>query len=538
MHAWHPENVKSVVKVCRLVVCLLLAGCAAWAATKAEELFERAQKAERGGKLVDAYILYAEAAAANPNNFSYWQHAQALRPVASLTSVSQPKIAELSPEEIDQSLFGRIPEQELAQARKPLPPPAQLKATTGRHDFDFNGDSRSLWEQLAAALHLKVAFETQYQPTRPFRFQVTDMDYRDALRALEAATNSFLVPVTDELIFVANDTTQKRTDFERTVAVVIPFTEAISVQEVQEVATSVRGTLDIQKLMVDTQRHLILVRDRVTKVRLAQMLLEDLMRPRAQVAVDVEILVTDRSSALNYGASLQTAYSLVNFPMKSNLMNIIPSGFTNFLAFGGGASVLGLGITSASLFATVSKSNAKSVMESEVVALDGQPSTLHVGDKYPIVTNVYIGTTSGTSGQVYTPPPTFNFEDLGLLLKVTPHIHGTEEVSLDLDVEFKLLGSASVDGIPVVSSKKYESKVTLKTGEWAVLAGLMTASESRTLGGIPLLSAIPLLRSNSVNRDEGQALIVLKPHLLVEPPTESPTWQAWSGSETHLPSEL
>ena len=93
---------------------------------------------------------------------------------------------------------------------------------------------------------------------------------------------------------MANDTPQKRTDFERTAAIVVPFTETISVQEIQEVATSVRGTLDIQKLMVDTQRHLILIRDRVTKVRLAQKLLEDLMRPRAQVAIEVEILTTDR----------------------------------------------------------------------------------------------------------------------------------------------------------------------------------------------------------------------------------------------------
>ena len=112
------------------------------------------------------------------------------------------------------------------------------------------------------------------------------------------------MPVSDQLIFVANDTAQKRTEFERTAAVVIPFTETISVQELQEIATSVRGTLDMQKLMVDTQRHLILMRDRVTKVRLAQKLLQDLMRPRAQVAVEVEILTTDRSSSLNYGLSL------------------------------------------------------------------------------------------------------------------------------------------------------------------------------------------------------------------------------------------
>jgi hypothetical protein len=76
------------------------------------------------------------------------------------------------------------------------------------------------------------------------------------------------------------------------------------------------------------------------------------------------------------------------------------------------------------------------------------------------------------------------------------------------------------------------------TGQWAVLAGLMTASEARTITGIPILSLIPLLRSNKVNTEYGQTLIVLKPHLLVLPPTESATWRAWCGTETKLPSDL
>ena len=118
-------------------------------------------------------------------------------------------------------------------------------------------------------------------------FELTDADYKETLRALEAATNSFLSPVTDELIFVANDTTQKRTEYERTAAVVVPFSETETVQELQEIATSVRGVLDMQRLMVDNQRKLILMRDRVPKVRLAEKVLQDLLRSRAQVEVEV-----------------------------------------------------------------------------------------------------------------------------------------------------------------------------------------------------------------------------------------------------------
>jgi general secretion pathway protein D len=521
--------------VCRLF-CVLLVAILAWGADNAALLFQQAQKAERAGQITRAYLLYAEAAAADPKNLVYWERAQALRPMASLLKETQPLPKDLAPEKVDRTLFGSISDQDFDQARRPLPP-ATLEATPGRQDFDLRGDSKSLWEKIAAAFHLMVIFDTAYQPVPALRLQLDSADYRDALRSLEAATNSFLTPVSNRLIFVANDTAAKRTEFEGTAAVVVPFPETMSVQELQEIATGVRGTLDMTRVMVDTQLHLILVRDRVTKVRLAEKLLQDLLRPRAQVAIEVEIMTTDQSSALSYGLSLPTSLSLVNFSNKANLLYAIPAGYANFMTFGGGASLIGFGVTSAQLFANVSKSSSSTVLHSEIVALDGQASTLHVGDKYPLVSNAYIGNTSG-GGTVYTPPPSFTFEDLGLVLKVTPHIHGTDDVTLDVDAEFKLLGATSIDGIPIIASTKYESKTRVMTGEWAVLAGLMTSSEARSITGIPILSRIPLLRSNNINTDYGQTLIVLKPHLLILPPSESLTWRAWCGTETKLADAL
>ena len=264
---------------------------------------------------------------------------------------ARPSCPIFASDKIDRTLFGTITDADLEEARKPLPP-TRLQAEPGRRDYDFQGDSKALWEQVAAALHLKVLFDADYKPTRAFRFELTNADYREALHALQAATDSFLVPISQRLIFIANDSTQKRTEFERTAAVVVPFPEAISAQELQEVATSIRGVLDSQKLMVDTTRHLILIRDKVSKVRLAEKLLADLLRPRAQVTIDVEILTTDLSSSLSYGLSLPTSFALSSFLNRANLTNAyIPSGFSTFLAFGGGASLLGLGITNAQLFA-------------------------------------------------------------------------------------------------------------------------------------------------------------------------------------------
>jgi len=514
------------------LAAVLLAG----AANNAEQLAKQAEKAERDGQIVKAYLLYAEAAAADPGNISYWKRAQELRPTANLIEASPPKPPGLASEKLDRTLFGAISDKELEEARTPLPPP-QLKAAAGPRDYDFRGDSKELWERVGAALQLKVLFDPQYQPTRPFRFQLEAADYRAALRALQAATDSFLVTVGEQVIFVANDTQQKRTDYDRTAAVVQPFPETLSVQEIQEVATAIRGVLDAQKVTVDTERRLILVRDRVTKVRLAQKLMEDLLRPRPQVTVDVDLMVTDISSSLSYGLSLPTSFPLVVFPNRSNWLTTIPSGYSSFLAFGGGASLIGIGLTSAQLFANVANANSDTLFESQMVAVEGLPASLHVGQKYPIMTSGYFGATS-TSGQTYTPPPTVSFEDLGLVLKVTPYIHGPDDVTLEVSAEFKLLGASSANGIPVVENTKYESKVHVAEGQWAVLAGLMTASEARTVTGIPILSRIPLLRQTTVTKDEGQTLIVLKPHITIPPPGETASWRAWAGSETRLPEEF
>jgi len=505
------------------------------AATPAEQLFHQAQKAEHDGEIVKAYLLYAEAAAADPTNISYWDHAQTLRPTASLIDPSPPKI-EFPSEKIDRTLFGHIGAADLEAARKPLPPP-QLTAEPGRRDYDLHGDSKALWEEVAQALHLKILFDNDYKPTPAFRFELTAADYRDALNALQAATNSFLVPISRRLIFIANDTTQKRTEFEQTAAIAVPFPEATSVQELQEIATGIRGALDSQKLVVDTTQRLILIRDRVSKVRLAQKLLEDLLRPRAEVSVEVEILTTDVSSSLNYGLSLPTSFPIASFLSRANLTNYIPSGFSTFLAFGGGASMLGVAITNAQLFASVTNSHSESIFKGQVVAVDGQPASLHVGEKYPIMTSGYFGnTTSG--GTTYTPPPTISFEDLGLVIKVTPHVTGANKVYLDLDAEFKQLGASSANGIPVVQNTQYQSKVDIEGGEWAVLAGLMTKQEALSIGGLPIIGRIPFLGNKTITKDEGATLIVLKPHVIIAPPSETPALKAWTGSETRLPAEL
>lgn len=134
------------------------------------------------------------------------------------------------------------------------------------------------------------------------------------------------------------------------------------------------------------------------------------------------------------------------------------------------------------------------------------------------------------------PPPSFTFEDLGVNLKVTPRIHGMDEVTLDLETEFKVVSGQSLNGIPVISSRKITTKLRLREGEWGVVAGLLTSSEARTIHGIAGLSSIPvlgqLLRKTNKDESTSDVLLILKPTLLNLPLDQYVTPTISTGSDT------
>jgi hypothetical protein len=155
---------------------------------------------------------------------------------------------------------------------------------------------------------------------------------------------------------------------------------------------------------------------------------------------------------------------------------------------------------------------------------------------------------AGSSGSIgsnvglYPPIPTFTFEDLGLLLKVTPFVHSLDEVTLEIEVEFKMLGSGSLNGVPVIANRKYQGKIRLKTSEWAIVAGLLDETKSNTVTGIPGVKDIPglgvLLRENYKSSDKNNVLVVIKPRVTSLPGSEYAGHPIWVGTETRPLSPL
>jgi general secretion pathway protein D len=506
----------------------------------AERLFKAGQKAEKAGDKFHAFLLYAQAASLEPNNSEFAMRRTAMQADAGLSARTPVERAAMNDAWRSGEIDGEpLTDEEKLEAKVARLPP-RLKRSEGLKNFDFSGDPRTVIEKVLADFGLIAVFEAGYQAPSTFRFHLENSGFEDTLRILEAMSNSFLVPVNERVALVVRDTAQKRTEMSPAMAIAIPIPERISVQDAQELMTGVAQTLEIRKFSMDPVKRVVYLRDQVTKIMAARAMFDELSRLRAQIEVDVEFLEVTKSSSLGYGLQLPTSSSIVNFSsFLGNSGAGASSGFTQFLTFGGGATFFGIGIAASAVMATFSKSDSDTILKSQIVTLDGQPATLHVGEKYPLVTASYSGGSTasignGASGLVA--PPTINFEDLGLTLKITPSVHEGGEMTLDVSSEFKVLGATDANGNPAISTRKYAGKVRLKNDESAVVAGLVGTVDGDTRTGIFGLASIPwigrLLRSNTINHSTDEVLLVLKPRLVAPGPWEDELRPIWLGTET------
>jgi Flp pilus assembly secretin CpaC len=113
--------------------------------------------------------------------------------------------------------------------------------------------------------------------------------------------------------------------------------------------------------------------------------------------------------------------------------------------------------------------------------------------------------------------PQVQYQDIGLTLKVTPTMMGTNRVSLKLDFTLSSLAGASLNGIPVLNNREYNAITSVRVGETALLVSALTRQESDAITGLPGLSEIPGFQgttNKNSNMDVSELAIVITPHLV------------------------
>lgn len=504
----------------------------------AKALARKAKRAQKAGRDSEAFLFYSQAAARLPSDKHYKALMESLRARSERDAQSGGLVAgepsdALSPEDVFSSLTAR----EYASDRQ-LEAPPSLKAKPGLQDFDLNGNARSLFDQVAQRFGLETVYDGDYPPAgSQIRFRLSGIDYREAIHDLEAATGSFVVPLSARLFMVAKDTPQKRNDLEQSIELSIPIPQAVTTQELTEIGQAVKQATNVDKIAWNTAQSEIVIRDRMSRALPAEALLTQLFGSRTDIAIDLEFLEVDDSDIRNYGFNVTNSFQAIYLGQILNNAITAPSGVANLLTFGAGKTLIGISVAQAQAMFNETLSATKTLFRVQMRATDGQAATFHVGEKYPIETSGYAGTVpAGTTGTVYAPPPAFTFEDLGVSLKITPHVHGMGEMTLAVETSYELLTGSSVNNIPVIGRRSINSQVRLRNDEWAVVAGLINPSDSKTVSGFRGLAQIPIIgnlfKQTTTDKENTNVLIAIRPHLLSLPPDQTVTRGLRVGSET------
>ncbi|MGD1073579.1 MAG: type II and III secretion system protein [Bryobacteraceae bacterium] len=500
-------------------------------------LAKKAGRARKKGQFAQAYLLYSEAAALVPGNRKYKAQMELLETRAANQSKPVPPTGSASVPEpvLPEDAFDSITAAELAKARDLNSIPS-LRAKPGKQNFDLSGDARTLFDKVAQSFGLETVYDGDY-PKNGARivFRITDADYREALNDLDAATGSFVIPLSSRLLMIAADTPAKRTDLEQTMEIAVSVPQVLTTQELTEMAQVVRQTTNVEKISWDTVRSQIVIKDRVSRVMPAVALLEQLISYRPQVMIELQFIQVNSSDVVNYGFTAPNNIPAVYLGGILRDVAVIPSGVTSLATFGGGKTLIGLAVAQAGAMFNQTLSTSNTLYQTQLRSVAGQPATLHVGEKYPVITQAYAGGVSTTSPGVYAPPPSYTFENLGLQMKITPFVHGMGEVTLTVETSVEVLAGQSVNSIPVIGRQSLNSQVRLRNDEWAVVAGLMNPSKSKGTTGFWGLAEIPFLgnlfRQVSTDDEDNDVLIAIKPHLMSLPPDQIVTRPLRVGSD-------
>lgn len=528
----------------RWLVSLGLLGLIAvycWGGEK-DRLFKQARKAEKAGKHLEAYLLYSQARALEPTRERYILAAEGVRgraaqelavaglveAAASLggSSGSPPQSARPVPPEVIKPI-GPAELQEVSRLR----PPVELEPENKLTDFRLKGSIQETYEKVAREFGLDVLFDSDYQGSQKTRFELSGCDFQQAILALNDVADSFIVPISPKLFLVAADNKQKRTELEPVIAVLQPIPDAITPEEVTELSQAVQQSLEMKRLQIDTTRRQVFMRDTVTRVRLAQAMLAHLSKPKGEMVLDVELIAVSDSDRLRLGLALPSAFPVETLSTLWNNQPAVAEGVTNLLGIGGGQSVFGLAIGASSLVANRLTSESRVMSRFRIRATSGTKANLHIGERYPIINARFSPIVANDQvqgsiddGTFVEPFPSFTFEDLGLVLDIVPQVHSAKEVSLQFEVQFRLLTGSTANDIPIISNRQFKAYARIVEGEIALISGIAVAQTFKVRTGVVGLSEIPWL-GNLFKRHTRESLVsdlllVMQPHVVRLPPAE------------------
>jgi type II secretory pathway component GspD/PulD (secretin) len=437
----------------------------------------------------------------------------------------------------------------------------RLRPAPGLKSFEFKGGSTEFLQQFTKAYGVTGIAEQGFQ-SRPVRIKLDNVGWEQGSAIVSKVCKALMIPMGSDQVLLATDSEENRRDLVRMSLRTFYVPGEATQQDITEMATALRVMFDLRYITPNVKTGTIVIRAAQPTMDAVAQFLDGLRGEEPTVMLNVKIFAISTAFTRDLGASVPTEFTVFNVTseVKSLLSSSTYSEIVSaleaagqtvnadtilaaliasasslgtssplsqpFATFGGGLTLSGVTVPSTSLSFSVDSSMTRTVDDVMLRAAHGKAATFKVGERYPIVSTKYsassatssllsaLGVSTGTSTTV--PSPQFNYEDIGLVLKATPHVNGNL-VSLDYELTLRSLGATQVNGLPLLVNQENKGSISTMDGESVVIAGMVDQSQMASIDGIPLLSSIPVLggafSTTTREKTASELLIVVTPHL-------------------------
>lgn len=185
----------------------------------------------------------------------------------------------------------------------------------------------------------------------------------------------------------------------------------------------------------------------------------------------------------------------------------------------GTSTTLDVPVFGIALRALAETSQVDILSDPSILVMDNEEATINVGRNvpFPVSSGFDVNRNAIVS---------YQREDVGITLKVTPQINESNYVTLEVSLEVSEVEGGDNGGLSaqtagfITSERKVENTVVVRDNQTIVLGGLIGNTKSETVSKVPILGDIPLLgvlfRSKSVTDRRTNLLIFLTPHVISE----------------------
>jgi general secretion pathway protein D len=387
-----------------------------------------------------------------------------------------------------------------------------------------------VYQAIGKAAGINVLFDPDYTSKR-IMVDLNNESLLDALRIVGTMSNTFWRPITDNTIFVAQNSRQKRQDLDETAVQTFYLTNAWQQNDLTDVQTAVRNILTGIKIYGVPSQNAIVIRGTPDELLLAQKLINDLDKARSEVVVDIAVLEVSKNWERTLGIAWPSSVGIaLQSPNSSTSTTSTSTATTGTADTGTTPSLYDLSHLKASEFAVtigsatanllLTDSNTKILQNPRIRATDAQKATMKIGERIPIATGSYQtgAATAVVSSLVNTQ---FQYQDVGVNIEMTPTVHYDHDVTLKIKIEVtSQSGQVTISGVtePILSQRVVDQVIRLREGEASILGGIQDKQDQQSWTGIPGLSSIPILKylfgskDHTISDDELVFLVV--PHIV------------------------